>query len=175
MSGGLLKTVAPGRIGSKLEGITHICDWSGNLDIIPLHLRLNSCFAVAGPFSLRPFSLRPGVWLIRTRCLGAPCSLCRYATWCALAGVDPTDERGAKAGLPPVDGVNLWPYISGETDTSPRTEVFASPTVLVMEINGTKWKLFGDTDGDPDGILVIFSLSLARSYVLSLTTNSAWE
>ena len=66
LQGGLLQTAAPGRIGTKLEGFTHVCD--------------------------------------------------SYATWCALAGVDPTDARGAKAGLPPVDGLNLWPYISGETD-----------------------------------------------------------
>ena len=30
-----------------------------------------------------------------------------YATFCALAGVDPTDTRAAAAGLPPVDGVDL--------------------------------------------------------------------
>ena len=46
-----------------------------------------------------------------------------YTTFCALAGVDPTDARAAAAGLPPVDGVNLWPYISGANSTSARTEV----------------------------------------------------
>ena len=98
VSGGLLQTVAPARIGTKLDGFTHVCDW--------------------------------------------------YATWCALAGVDPTDERAALAKLPPVDGVNLWPYISGQVDHSPRTEVFADPTVLLMEINGSKWKLFGTQDAE---------------------------
>ena len=47
----------------------------------------------------------------------------RYTTFCGLAGVDPTDERAAAAGLPPVDGHDLWPLISGANATSPRTEV----------------------------------------------------
>jgi len=37
--------------------------------------------------------------------------------------VDPTDEAAARAKLPPIDSFNLWPYLSGATDTSPRTEV----------------------------------------------------
>lgn len=47
----------------------------------------------------------------------------RYATFSALAGVDPTDEKAAAAGLPPIDSLNLWPLISGANTTSPRTEV----------------------------------------------------
>jgi arylsulfatase B len=50
-------------------------------------------------------------------------TLCRYATFCALAGVDPTDTRAAAAGLPPIDSLNLWPLLSGANPTSPRTEV----------------------------------------------------
>jgi len=46
-----------------------------------------------------------------------------YATYCFLAGVDPTDERAKAAGLPPIDSLNLWPFISGESATSPRNEV----------------------------------------------------
>ena len=36
-----------------------------------------------------------------------------YATFCYLAGVDPTDEEAAKAKLPPIDSMNMWPLISG--------------------------------------------------------------
>lgn len=43
-----------------------------------------------------------------------------YATFAHLGGVDPTDHRAAAAGLPPVDGMNLWPYISGLVSSSPR-------------------------------------------------------
>jgi arylsulfatase B len=51
-----------------------------------------------------------------------------YPTFCALAGVDPTDARAAAAGLPPVTGHNLWPLISGANATSPRTEVYLGDT-----------------------------------------------
>lgn len=62
-----------------------------------------------------------------------------YTTFCALAGVDATDRRAAAAepALPPVDGVNVWPLISGENSTSPRSEVHVSSGALV---SGT-WKL----------------------------------
>ena len=46
-----------------------------------------------------------------------------YATFCAIAGVDPKDERAAKANLPPIDSMNMWPLISGETADSPRQDV----------------------------------------------------
>ena len=45
------------------------------------------------------------------------------ATFAALAGVDPTDARAAAAGLPPIDGLNMWPLLSGLNATSPRALV----------------------------------------------------
>ena len=54
-----------------------------------------------------------------------------YATFCALAGVDPTDERAAKANLPPIDSLNMWPLISGQNSTSPRTDVPISNATLI--------------------------------------------
>ena len=36
-----------------------------------------------------------------------------YTTFCGLAGADPRDARAERSGLPPVDGVDLWPEISG--------------------------------------------------------------
>ena len=54
-----------------------------------------------------------------------------YATFCALAGVDPTDERAAKANLPPIDSLNMWPLISGQNSTSPRTDIPISNVTLV--------------------------------------------
>ena len=44
----------------------------------------------------------------------------RYATFAAVAGVDPTDHRAQLAGLPPVDGISMWDYWSGKTSRSPR-------------------------------------------------------
>ncbi len=43
-----------------------------------------------------------------------------YVTFCALAGVDPTDEKAAAAGLPPIDGLNVWPVLSGANISSGR-------------------------------------------------------
>ena len=40
----------------------------------------------------------------------------RYATFSALAGVV-DNPRDAGEGRFPVDGVNLWPYLSGDTPT----------------------------------------------------------
>ncbi|KAG5183634.1 arylsulfatase B-like protein [Tribonema minus] len=52
-----------------------------------------------------------------------------YVTFCALAGVDPADARAARFNLPPVDGIDVWPYLSGQTAASPRREVvLALPT-----------------------------------------------
>jgi len=44
-----------------------------------------------------------------------------YGTFASLAGVDPTDHRAAKAGLPPVDSLDVSDYILGRNNTSPRT------------------------------------------------------
>ena len=37
-----------------------------------------------------------------------------YTTFCGLAGADPHDAKAERWGLPPVDGIDLWPEISGE-------------------------------------------------------------
>lgn len=47
-----------------------------------------------------------------------------YTTLGNLAGADTTDPAAAAAGLPPVDGVDLWPMLSGANSTSPRTEIW---------------------------------------------------
>ena len=54
-----------------------------------------------------------------------------YATFCAIAGVDPTDDRAAKAKLPPIDSMNMWPLISGGTTESPQKDVPASYYTLI--------------------------------------------
>jgi len=47
-----------------------------------------------------------------------------YATFCGLAGVDAADARAAAAGLPPVDGVDVWPMLSGANASTARTVHF---------------------------------------------------
>jgi arylsulfatase I/J len=51
-----------------------------------------------------------------------------YATFASLAGVDPTDKKAAKAGLPPIDSVNLWPLLSGNAKSSPRDVLLLGST-----------------------------------------------
>ena len=47
-----------------------------------------------------------------------------YATFAqGIAGVDPTDHRAATAGLPPIDSVNHWDFLTGKSTTSPRTQI----------------------------------------------------
>ena len=66
-----------------------------------------------------------------------------YSTFCALAGVDPTDDRAAKAKLPPIDSLNVWPLISGQNSTSPRVDIPISNTTL---ISGDYKILVGNVD-----------------------------
>jgi arylsulfatase I/J len=46
-----------------------------------------------------------------------------YATFCYLAGVDPTDHMAAEAELPPIDSLNMWDLVSGQNMTSPRVDI----------------------------------------------------
>ena len=45
-----------------------------------------------------------------------------YATLVhGIAGLDAADKEAAAAGLPPIDSIDQWPYLSGRTATPPRT------------------------------------------------------
>jgi len=54
-----------------------------------------------------------------------------YTTFSILAGVDPVDHEAAKWGLPPVDGLDMWPLFSGQNKTSPRIEVPIGKNTLI--------------------------------------------
>lgn len=54
-----------------------------------------------------------------------------YSTFCNIVGVDPTDDRAAKANLPPLDSLNMWPLISGQNSTSPRIDIPLSFKTLI--------------------------------------------
>ena len=54
-----------------------------------------------------------------------------YATFSGLAGVSSTDDLAASAGLPAVDSFDMWPLISGQTSTSPRSDVPISYNTLI--------------------------------------------
>jgi len=65
-----------------------------------------------------------------------------YATYAALAKVDPTDHKAAAGGLPPIDSLNMWPLLSGHNATSPRTEIQIGDT-SAMTPNGDGKTLVG--------------------------------
>ena len=67
-----------------------------------------------------------------------------YSTFCALGGVDPKDERAAKANLPPMDSLNMWPLITGQNSTSHRTDIPLSMTALISG----DYKILIDTIND---------------------------
>ena len=54
-----------------------------------------------------------------------------YTTFTEMIGVDPTDIKAKKYGLPPIDGFNVWPLISGKNLTSPRTQIPISEQGLI--------------------------------------------
>jgi arylsulfatase B len=56
-------------------------------------------------------------------------------TLCTLAGGPPNfcvnDTRAAAAGVPPIDSLDVWPLISGQNATSPRTSFAASGDAFI--------------------------------------------
>ena len=62
-----------------------------------------------------------------------------YATFCTIAGVSPVDDRAAKAGLPPVDGIDHSSLLVGAAafGKGNRTEIHHSVRALTQG----RWKL----------------------------------
>ena len=60
-----------------------------------------------------------------------------YATLCHLAGVDPTDQRAVSAKLPPIDSLNLWPFLMNQSSESPRVLIPLGPGDIIWG----RWKL----------------------------------
>ena len=61
-----------------------------------------------------------------------------YPTFCKLAGVDPSDSGTGKF---PVDGLDVWPIITGESTTTPHDEI-------VLGFNFTKAEIGAIIVGD---------------------------
>jgi len=53
-----------------------------------------------------------------------------YTTFCKLAGVSEVDTLAAKYDLPPVDGIDLWPMITGKGNG--RNEIYVSEKSIIM-------------------------------------------
>eukprot|EP00911_Craspedida_sp_UC1_P002924 UC1_evm6s2133 len=58
-----------------------------------------------------------------------------YTTLCRLAKINATDTEAASVGLPPVDGIDQWPVISGVVppdQPGPRDEVHLDDSALIV-------------------------------------------
>ena len=54
-----------------------------------------------------------------------------YATLCSVAGIDPHDTAAEKAGLPPIDSINMLPFLFGEVRESPRKDIHISEFTII--------------------------------------------
>jgi arylsulfatase B len=79
-----------------------------------------------------------------------------YSTFAALAGADPTDAAAAKAGLPAVDGVNLWPRLSGSSRIPARHEIYGDGLYesYGFLVNGTYKVILGHGPGSATAFAV---------------------
>eukprot|EP00041_Stephanoeca_diplocostata_P013845 m.246106 g.246106 ORF g.246106 m.246106 type:complete len:127 (-) comp19487_c0_seq9:760-1140(-) len=57
-----------------------------------------------------------------------------YNTFCTLAGVNPADDR---EGVFPIDSVDLWPLLTGETTEAPRDTVILGHDFAFLNENHT--------------------------------------
>eukprot|EP00928_Gymnodinium_smaydae_P091825 TRINITY_DN75573_c0_g1_i1.p1 TRINITY_DN75573_c0_g1~~TRINITY_DN75573_c0_g1_i1.p1 ORF type:complete len:393 (-),score=29.47 TRINITY_DN75573_c0_g1_i1:293-1372(-) len=60
-----------------------------------------------------------------------------YTTFCSLAGVEHFDQRAARAGLPPIDGIDQSALLVGKGTVGKRTEIHHSARALTKN----NWKL----------------------------------
>lgn len=54
-----------------------------------------------------------------------------YATFCDIAGLDPTDHEAAAANLPPIDSISQWAVLNGSTTVGSRSEIHLSSQALI--------------------------------------------
>jgi arylsulfatase B len=139
-NGGPLSRTPP---GTALENVSGSNNWplkGGKIGVFEGGIRINS-FASGG---FLPLAVRGTIYS------GWSHVADWYATFCALAGVDPTDYRAAKAGLPPIDSLDLSSILLGINTTSPRTEIIigssdvddhSGNTIVAGLIDVEGWKL----------------------------------
>eukprot|EP00494_Astrolonche_serrata_P030821 UN31089 len=56
-----------------------------------------------------------------------------YTTLSTMAGVDPTDTLSKNYNLPPVDGKDIWPNLSGSQTDNVRKEIYISNKTIIMD------------------------------------------
>lgn len=62
-----------------------------------------------------------------------------YPTFCVLAGADPTNDVVFKGKMRSIDGVNVWPLLTGSNLTSPRPLTPVTEVSIVDSSNPRQW------------------------------------
>ena len=131
-SGGFLPA---SRHGLKLDGIIHNADW----------VRQNPNLSL---FNRKPCLRADSRFLLPARALSnLTLGLLEYPTLSNLAGAIPDDPPApgtTGARIPAVDGYDMWPYITGVVNTSPRTTLLISSDPSGGIISGDLKLIFGD-------------------------------
>jgi len=86
-----------------------------------------------------------------------------YTTYCGLAGVSVDDKKAEAAGLPKVDGVDLWPLLSGSNATGPRSEIW-------LGSGGA-----GDSDSSADPIVQAYIRSDGFKILYGNVIENTWS
>ena len=90
------------------------------------------------------------------------------------------DKRAEKAGLPPIDSLNVWPLISGENSTSPRTNIHVDNNTLIdgdyKFFNGTiiqyaSWGSAFYPNASSDGSLAATELDCSNGCLFDITND----
>lgn len=76
-----------------------------------------------------------------------------YSTFAALAKVDPTDYKAAEHGLPAIDSINMWPMLSGENHSNPRSTIAIGDVV-------------DEAETETDGKTTVGGLLMAKGEIL---------
>lgn len=84
-----------------------------------------------------------------------------YHTLIKLAGGEPSDDV---AGLPPTDSLDMWPWLSGQSVSSPRTQMMLSSEHGVQDASLPK-------DNDWNGALIVEQYKL----ILGRQTYGFWQ
>ena len=91
-----------------------------------------------------------------------------HATLCFLGGVPIADTK-ALAGVPPVDGINMWPYLTGAVAETPRTELFlawwSNETVFPA---GNLNKPITYSEYTTDGAMIMWPYKWIRGFQLGM-------
>jgi arylsulfatase I/J len=87
--------------------------------------------AVSGGFidPARGFSRRP----LGSRLQGIVHGVDWYATFASLGGVSSADPSAEAAGLPKPDSLDMWPYLSGRVEASPRSSFQVDDRCIVTD------------------------------------------